>query len=188
MTQFEQTRIKNYHRFHRNMIHIVRIISSNYSLLIHSIPYCCRDPSTSTLYDKKNHRNSTDRSELVLDLPDDIYLSARSATDRTDRENEAPLTNHHRKDSDNGKSRVVNTTEWLFLGYDGFFTEPSIEPRRKSEVRRNAFRKVAIGILFLTTLKHRSIHNRAVSFSKKTKIAIRTKLFPRNEQGNLQVP
>ena len=62
---------------------------------------------------------------------------------------------------------LLNQTERLFLGYDEFFTESSNEPRKKSKIhRRNVFRKVAIGILFITTLKHRSTRTLSVSFRK----------------------
>jgi hypothetical protein len=65
----------------------------------------------------------------------------------TDGENEIPKTNRSKKSSQNG-----------------FFTESTSSQKKKTKLDRNTFKKVAVGVLFLSTLKHRSIKNRPVRF------------------------
>jgi hypothetical protein len=78
------------------------------------------------------------------------------------------MTTRHKMSSEDGiRYDIVNLSlNNRFLDYDGFFTENSgPQKKKKSKIRRNLFRKAAIGILFFTTLKHRSLQNRSVSFS-----------------------
>jgi hypothetical protein len=66
----------------------------------------------------------------------------------------------------NGLILYILLNNWFLDDDDGFFTESTNRPRKKSKIRRNLFRKAAIGILFLMTLKRRSIKTRTVSLSK----------------------
>jgi hypothetical protein len=64
-------------------------------------------------------------------------------------------------------NRFILKIQSLFyynLGQQGFFTEGHPQQQKnKPKLRRNLFKKAAVGILFYYVLKHRAAKNRLVS-------------------------
>ncbi|CAF1069556.1 unnamed protein product [Rotaria sordida] len=142
-------------------------------------------PLTSNFYETQHDSHIHQRtlplslSEHSIELPSDIFLTtkpdavnssqhnlqihkirprsiSKDIIDRSNVENEMRLAtrqrNRYRKNSQND--------------HHDFLVESSIQEKMKSKYRRNLFKKIAIGILFIIRLKHQSIkkHSKELNY------------------------
>ena len=74
----------------------------------------------------------------------------------------------------------------MIIDQRGFFTERDPQPkhRKKTNHRRQLFRKAIIAVLFINVLKHRATKNRSVSLKKQKKTFYYKMIIFRNVQDN----
>jgi hypothetical protein len=119
-----------------------------------------------------------------------IFLLARVVIDQFDVDNDSSVVDRRYEGNSSDGSRtyefIDKQHDKSILGEMGFFTDTiHVEQHSQHPPIRNLFQKVAMGVVFLMTIKHRAMKNRLVRHVANTTECSKTRNLVRDRLSSL---